>query len=852
MFRTALRNVLAHKTRLLMTVLAVMLGVAFVSGTFVFTDTVGKAMSDQSRKSYDGIAVSLSRYGPVGDAGGAPQGRGEPGISRQTLDRIGKLNGVDSVTGQVSGFAGVADRDGKLIGSGWTNRGTNYAPGKDGKDPRYTFTQGHGPVKDDEVALDRASATAGGYRVGERIRVATDGPVKEYTLSGVFTTEDGQVNAGGSLVLFDTAVAQTLYLRPGYYSEATVAARPGTSADTLLSEIKPVVGKDVQAETGAALAERNAKAVEEGMSGLKKTLLAFGLVSLFVSIFLIYNTFTMLVAQRTKELALLRAVGATRGQVRRSVLAEASVVGVVASAVGLGVGVGLAVALRSALNGFGAKLPAGPLVVSPTAVTTALAVGIVVTVLAAWLPARRTARIAPVAALGSAHLPAAPKSLMVLNSVGGLMTAVGSALVVYGSAGGDERGRWLIGGGAFLALIGVTVLIPLLSRPMIAAVRPLLGLLFGVAGTTAARNAVRNPRRTGVTAGMLTIGLTLVTCLTVLGVTLAASVDRSTTDQIRADYTLTMAGGGTLDPSVVTALERTPGVTAVSGRQNAYLTDGKGGFDQVSGVNPAAIDELVHLKVVSGSLGSLAQGRVAVAQKTARKAGLAVGSTFEKAFQADGRKRTFTVGAVFDGNDVLAPYVLDARQIPLGPGGKPFLTQVFVKTAGGESPADEQRVVDALGGNPAIKIADRQELRHEMGGVVDTMLNLLYGLLGMALIIAVLGVVNTLAMSVFERTQEIGMLRAIGLDRGRVRTMIRLEAVVISLFGAVLGVGLGTFLAWAVGRSVRSNIPHYALVIPYARIGVFLLLAGIVGVLAALWPARSAAKLNMLTAIKTE
>ncbi|MFJ9646609.1 ABC transporter permease [Streptomyces sp. NPDC101206] len=851
MFRTALRNVLAHKARLLMTVLAVMLGAAFVSGTFVFTDTVSKAMSDQSRKSYDGVAVSVTHYGP-GRAEDGTREEGEPGISQQTLDKVAKLGGVDSVSGRVSGFAGVADPSGKLIGTGWANQGANFAPVKDGKDPRYAFTDGHGPAKADEIALDSASAKAGRYSVGDKVRVATNGPVKEYTLAGVFTTEDGAVNAGGSLVLFEAKVAQELYLAPGYYSELAVAAKPGADAGKLLAEVTPVVGKDAKAQTGAALAERNAKDIEKGMSGVKTGLLAFGFIALFVSVFLIYNTFTMLVAQRTKELALLRAVGATRGQVRRSVLSESLLVGVVASALGLALGVGLAVALRSAMGSFGAKIPAGPLVVSPTAVITAILVGVVVTVLAAWLPARRTSKIPPVAAMGSAHLPQSAKGLVVLNSIGGVLTGIGFALILWGSSKGGETGRWIIGGGAFFTLLGVAVLIPMLSRPLIAVVRPLLNRVFGVAGNLAARNAVRNPRRTGVTAGMLTIGLTLVTGLTVLGVTVGKAVDRSTTDQIRADYMLTMASGGDLDPSVLTALEKTQGVTAVSGQQAGFFKGSDGRFHAASGVNPATIDKLVNFKVVNGSVAGLAQGQVAVADKTADKAGLKVGSTVEAVFDGAAAKKTLKVAAIFEESELVSPFVLDAKLLPVPEGEKAQVREVFVKMAGGESKANEQKVIDALGNNPAIKIADKQDIRNEMGGIINTMLNLMYGLLGMALVISVLGVVNTLAMSVFERTQEIGMLRAVGLDQGRVKNMIRLEAVVISLFGAVLGIGLGTFLAWALGRTFKSTIPHYELVIPFDRIGVFLLLAAVVGILAAMWPARSAAKLNMLTAIKTE
>ncbi|RSS73406.1 ABC transporter permease [Streptomyces sp. WAC06614] len=848
MFRTALRNVLAHKARLLMTVLAVMLGVAFVSGTLVFTDTLGKALSGQSAKSYDGVAVSVTSYGTVRDENGKKQG--EPGISQQTLDRIGKLNGVDSVSGRVSGFAGVGDENGKLIGSGWANRGANYAPVKDGKDPRYTFTDGTGPVKDDQIALDRATAATGRYKVGDKVRVATNGPVKEYTLSGVFTTEDGQVNAGGSLVLFDTKVAQTLYLQPGFYSELAVAAKPGASPDTLLSEIKPLLdAKTTKAQTGAALAKEQAKSIEREMGSMSTMLLAFALISLFVGIFLIYNTFTMLVAQRTKELALLRAVGAERGQVMRSVLSEAVVVGLVSAVTGLLAGVGLAVGMRSLMDSLGAKIPAGDLVVAPATVVWALVIGVVVTTLSALLPAWRTGRIPPVAAMGSAHLPATAKSLVVRNVFGVLLALLGIGLVFTGvSMGGD--GREVLGGGAFFLLLGLIVLLPLLSRPVIAAIRPLLRRVFGVPGKLAAQNAVRNPRRTAVTAASLTIGLTLVTTLSVLGITMGKAVDRMSSDKIKADYKVSMAdGGGGLDKSVIDALAKAPGVKGVSPQTAGFLRIGSD-FRAASGVDPASIGDMLNIDVVAGSLDSLAKGEVAVAEPTAKKNGLAVGSVVQAEFD-DGSPARLKVGAVYKELDgLLSPYVLDDK-ILRAHSEEPYIPEVYVNT-GGESQKAEQAVVDALGKNPAIRVATQQDMRNEMGGIVNLALNIMYGLLGMALIISVLGVVNTLAMSVFERTQEIGMLRAIGLDRGRVKNMIRLEAVVISLFGAVLGVVVGVFLAWALGTTFSKVVPGYELVLPYGRLGIFLLLAAVVGVLAAMWPARSAARLNMLTAIKTE
>ncbi|MEV7052954.1 ABC transporter permease [Streptomyces anulatus] len=843
MFRTALRNVLAHKARLLMTVLAVMLGVAFVSGTLVFTDTLGNAFRKQSAKSYDNVAVSVETF--------AGDDEKTYGIDEATLEKIRGMDGVASATGRVSGFAGVADPDGKLIGNGWSNTGANFAPGKDGKDASYVFTDGSGPAKNDSVALDKDTASKGKYRVGDPVRVATNGPVQEYTLSGIFTTEDGAVNAGGSLVLFDTATAQQLYLRPGVFQNATVSAAGGVSDQKLLSAIKPLLPEDATAQTGKALADQQAKDIESGMAGLNGMLLAFAGIALFVGIFLIANTFSMLIAQRTRELALMRAIGATRRQVKRSVLLEAAVVGTLASVIGFALGLGLATGLRSAMGLLGGKIPAGPLVVSPTAVGSAFAVGILITVLAAWLPARRAAKIAPVAAMSSVHATASTKSLVLRNSIGGVIALIGAAGIVGGAGAGGTSGRQLVAGGAFFALIGVIILIPLLSRPVIALVRPLLKKLFGVSGKLASQNAVRNPRRTGATASALAIGLTLVTGISVLGVTLGQAIDKMTTDNIKADYLISMANGGPLDQSALTALEKADGVSALSPQQAAWFEVDGGGYS-ASGVTPGDVEQVFSLKTVSGSLGSLKDGQVAVGSKTAKTHGWKTGDTIPVTFEDD-KKGKVTVGALYEENEFLSPFVIPkALADEHSTSTRPEIREIWIKADGGASSANEKSIVDALGDNPAMSVMDRQDIRDSFGGFINTALNIMYGLLAMALLIAVLGVVNTLAMSVFERQQEIGMLRAIGLDRGRVKRMIRLEAVVISLFGAVIGVGLGVFLGWAIGRTLSADIPGYALVIPWDRLGVFLLLACLVGVLASLWPARSAAKLNMLTAIKTE
>ncbi|MFI2719859.1 ABC transporter permease [Streptomyces collinus] len=835
MFRTALRNVLAHKARLLMTVLAVMLGVAFVTGTLIFNDTLSDGYRDQTAKSYAHVDVEVRSYDSSDKV---------PGLSGKALERIARLDGVAGAAGRVDGMAGVADKDGGLIGSGPSGTGANFSPGKDGKDPLYVFTKGSGPTRPGQVALDKDTAEKGGYDVGDTVRVASMGPAKTYRLSGIFTTDDTWVALGESLVLFDTPAAQRLFLQPGFYEYVTVTAGPGTSSTELAAALRKLFPDDTDVRTGRQLADERAKGGANDASTLSAILLAFAGVALFVSVFLIANTFTMLAAQRTRELALLRAVGASRRQVTRSVLIEAMAVGAAGAAAGLGLGAVMAAVARSTVGVFGAKNPDGPLIVTATTVLVAAVVGILVTMLAAWLPARRAAKIPPVAAIGSAHLPATTRSLLVRNLFGAIVTLLGAVAVVAGAGVGGSIGKGLVGLGAVLAVTGVLVLIPLLSRPVIAVVQPLLRHGFGVSGKLAGQNAVRSPRRTGATASALAIGLTLVSALTVLAVSVGQAVDKVTTDIVKADYMVTDSGG--LESSTVAALRKVRGVTAVSPEQQAWLRI-DGSQQDATGVTPADFREALHLTVVSGSLDTLAKGQIAVADDVARSHRWKAGDTLPVEYE-DGRSGKLTVGAVFQHNEVVLP-VVASTDVLEAHAARTSLAKIYVTTDGGTK---EKALAAALAAEPGAEIGDRQDIRDEFSGYLDTLLNVLYGLLAISLVIAVLGVVNILAMSVFERQREVGMLRAVGLDRRGVTRMIQLEAVVIALFGAVIGIGAGSFLGWAVGELVKADIAGYGLVLPWGRFALFLLLAALVGLLAALWPARSASRLNMLTAIKSE
>ncbi|MEU6843769.1 FtsX-like permease family protein [Streptomyces sp. NPDC046716] len=848
MFKTALRNVFAHKARLLMTVLAVMLGVAFVSGTLVFTNTISSALEKSSAKGFDHVDVALTPG--FTKAEGDKVGK-EVKLTDATLKKAGSVPGAASATGVVSGYAAVADQDGKLVGNGFSTKGGNYS-GTTGKpDDRYPLAQGAAPHGANQVALDSETAERAGYKVGDQVRMSVDGPVLTPTLTGVFTTDDGNVAAGGSLALFDTATAQQLFHKPGAYDEIDVKAAAGTSQDQLKSQLDKALGSTaVDSETGRQLADDQAKSIATSMSSMKTMLLVFAGIALFVGIFIIANTFTMLVAQRTKELALLRAVGASRRQVTRSVLLEAFLVGAVAAVTGLAVGIGIGAGMRTLMNGTGAVIPDGPLVISPSTVVSALVVGVFITMLAAWLPGRRAAKIPPVAAMNAVHAAPTAKSLVLRNTLGALVSAAGVVAVLAATTMSGSSGQAPMGLGAGLLVIGVFILTPLLSRPLIAAAAPLLRA-FGISGKLARLNSVRNPRRTAATASALMIGLTLITGLTVIAGSVQGAINKMAADSIKADYVVSMANGNALSPDVLKTVEKTDGVTASTGLTNSPSRVGDE-TEYLTGVNGRTIRQLAALDMNSGRF-TVDGSDIVVDGKTAKEYGWKTGSSFTTTYE-DGKKQRLTVAGVYEGNEMMRGVLIDSATL------NPHLTegtaatdmQVMVKMSGGATEANQDKLTKALGENPAIQVQDKQDISNQIAQIFTLMLNMLYGLLAMAVIVAVLGVINTLAMSVFERQQEIGMLRAIGIDRKGIKRMVRLESLVISLFGGVLGIGLGVFFGWAAGQLIGNSMSTYELILPWGRMGIFLALAAVVGILAALWPARRAARLNMLAAIKSE
>ncbi|MFJ6381836.1 ABC transporter permease [Kitasatospora sp. NPDC092039] len=828
MLTTALRNVLAHKARLLMTVLAVCLGVAFASGTLVFADSTAAAQRAAATRNFADVAVSVTANEPdVLTDGLARRLAGVPGVAavRPTADGSATLNAADGTPLRVK-------------------RGTNLAAGYESG--RHPLAEGRAPAAEGEIAVDRDTAAAGGYHLGDQVTLATDGPVMTARLVGIVATADTRVTAGGTLTLFDRATAQKLFAAPGEYTGIDLVAAPGVGQYELAQRVAAVLPADrAQATTGQAQAQQQALYVRTLTRGYQKMPMVFAGVSLFIGSFLVVNTFTMLVSRRGREIALLRAVGATRRQVVRSLLAEAVLVGLAASAVGFALGLGIATVLPGLLSTDGSRLPEGPLVIGARPVAAALFVGVGVTVLAAWLPSRRAARIAPVEALRAVSRPAGGSRLRA--AAGTALLLLGAGLLVSLSASAKDASEEnlrsaMLGCGTLV--VALLVLAPSLAVPVIRLAGRLTGR-FGMTGRLARENALRDPRRTAATAATLLISTALVSGLATIGDSTGRALDRQAAAGLGADYVIstgnTMTG---IDPAAVGRVSGVSGVREASAVADSTAVVG-GRVREVSGVDPAAVSRFMKLDFVSGSAEDLGPGRIALSVSTARESGVDAGGRIEVRMGRSKEPVMYTVAGVYRDNPT-ARDAVGARDGVQRDSYKPGSVQRILVRGEGTSTA---ALRTAVGDNPLLKVQDRAQLVREAAGTVGELLTLMYGLLGIGAVISALGIVNTLAVSVTERTREIGMLRALGMDRPGIRRMIRLEAVTVAAFGTLLGLAGGLFGAWAVGALAGGAMDGYALALPWGTLALVCLASLAIGALAAALPARRAAALGPLEAV---
>ena len=836
MLRATFRSLLARKLRLLLSATAIVLGVSFVAGALTLTDTLGKVFdnlfTDVSAKTSVVVrGTKVFEGGSHGDAQRLP-------VPVKLLTTLRSADGVAGATGDVSGYAALLDRKGKVVGtSGAPVLGVNFDanPATSG----FTLRAGRAPVGPTDVALDATTAKESSFAPGDTVTVLLRSGRRTLTVSGVFGFGKNDNLAGAKIIAFGQAIAEEELGRPGEYDVVRLAAVRGVSDTALRDRVRALLPRGTEAVTGQESASETSKQIKDALGFFNVFLLVFAAVALFVGAFLIFNTFNILVAQRQRELALLRALGASRGQVTRSVLVEGLVVGLLASAIGLGAGVGVAAGLRALISSFGGALPSGPLIVTTRTVIAAFAVGILVTLLASLLPARRASAVPPIAAMRDAAIP--ESSLRRSLVIGSVLLLLGVLLVAKGLTGNLP----LLGVGALLSFLGVAGLSPLLSRPA----SRLLGwpLARGVPGRLGQLNAMRNPRRTASTAAALMIGLALVSAVSVLGASTKASVVKIVEGAVGADLVVQQKGFARgFSPTVTQSVRSAPGVARVDVLRFEQAKVGKA-VTFVTAVPAESIGRTITLTRKAGDL-SLSPGTLLLSDKEAKDRALRPGDSVQVTF-GRGSTQTLRVAGTYLANQLVGPYLLDqfASQQFTNRLDSVLLVEARKGVSAEQVRASVDRVVAA---EPTVEVLNRAEFTKSTTSQIDTVTTIITILLGLSILIAVLGIVNTLALAVIERTHELGLLRAVGLSRRQTRRMVTVEAVIVSVFGALLGIGVGSVFGIAFQRALADQGIDQ-LSFPAGRLVVFVVVAGLAGVLAALLPARRAARLDVLRAIAT-
>lgn len=844
MRRITLRGLLARKLRLALTALAIVIGVTFVTGTLVLGDTLNRTVNTLIGSVYQHVSFEIRGHAAFKDnSPGAVTGTAiRKPVPESIAAEVRRLPGVAYVFGTAGGYAQLVAPDGSSIGDG-AGKDLGFAFDPNQQLSPFRLVAGRAPVSGRDVVIDKATATKYGFGLGDSIRVLLPDGARTFRLSGIVGFGNANTLAADTLAGFSQSTAQEVFDLRGRYDAINVLAAPGADNVTLQRAIARLLPARVEVVSGQAVANELSSAVDNELSFLSTALLIFALISLFVGGFTIFNTFTITVGQRTRELALLRVVGASRRQLMRSVLGEAGLIGLGASLVGLGLGVLAAVGLRALLGAFGISLPSAPLVFEARTVAVALGVGVGVTVISAIVPARRAVRIPPVAALVEHTEDSAPGVPRRRRRVGAGLAIVGLAALAAGVSGPNVT---LVGVGSGALLIARAMLVPLVARPLAGLLGRPLRALVGTPGRLGRENSMRSPRRTAQTAAALMVGIGLVSTIGVLGASLSASATDQIDSAVNADYLITSSGG--FSRSVPSELSRLPGVDAITDVYRGQF-EFRGSLSSLAAVTPARLGQTVNLHVVHGSgAAALSAGQLLIDAATAAADRLHVGSVVEVRFAQTG-PTTMRIGGIYKTNPLIGKYVTGERFFvshfdhPL-PGG------VLIKAAPGARDF-EGSLNRRLAAYPNLTVQTRAQFESQQKANINQLLGLVYVLLALAVVVALIGIVNTLMLSVFERTREIGLLRAVGMRRGQVKAMIRSESVIIALFGAVIGVVMGTVVGVVLASALRDNgVTKVSVPVP-SLIG-FVVVSAILGLIAASWPARRAAGLDVLAAIATE
>ncbi|GHK04110.1 membrane protein [Streptomyces sp. Y2F8-2] len=857
MLKATLRSFLAHKGRLALSALAVLLSVAFVAGSLIFSDTVSRTFDRLFASTAADVTVSPRQDLPSRIPSGAT-----PTLPASLAARVARVDGVAAAHADVAvQDITVVDRRNDPVGptTGAPTIARNWSVTKHSP---VRLTSGHAPQGPGEALLDADTARHKHVRIGDTLTVVARPGSFKVRVAGIatFTT----TNPGAALVFLDTPTAQTRLLgHPDVATSISVDAAPGVSDARLRQRIADAIGPtSYDLRTAAEQAKSDTDRLGAFLDVIKYVMVGFAGIAVLVGVFLIVNTFSMLIAQRTRELGLLRALGAERRQVRRSVLTEALLLGLVGSTLGLAAGIGLAAGLIRLMSVFGMNIRSTEMVIGWVTPVAAYAVGVGVTFVAAYLPARRAARVSPMAALVDAEVAGAGRPLTLRAVVGAVVGALGlAALAGCARATRTAPATTLLGIGVVLTLVATVIAGPLLVRPLVGVLGAAFPALFGSIGRMSQRNALRNPRRTGATASALMVGLALVAGMSVASTSMSRSFDQQIDKTLGADFVV-QSRSGTPEPfpqEITDRVRATVGAGLVVRQRYTpvavVLPDGTR-IETSATAFDSRLDEVAHLTYVRGdSATALADGALAMDAAFAKDHGVRLGATLPVRFP-DERRTDLRVGALtnqagsnnfstrgglFFGMGTLQRYVPQGQD-----------TALFVNAAPGTSKDRlRARLEKALAPYPQVQARDQADYKKLVHNQIAVLLYLVYALLGLAIVIAVLGVVNTLALSVVERTREIGLLRAIGLARRQLRRMIRLESVVIAVFGAVLGLALG--IVWGLcTQRVLALQGMKALAIPWGTIVAVMVGSAVVGVVAALLPALRASRMNVLAAIAHE
>ena len=850
MLHTTWKSLLGHKFRFVATALAVTLGVAFTAGTLVLTDTIRTTFDNLFTNVYQGtdavVRAKAAFEGPPG--AGTQRGR----VDAALVDTVRGVEGVAAAEGDVGGYARLIGKDGQALGNpatgapalglSWTeNNALNT----------FTLVSGAAPSRDDEVVIDRKSARDGDINVGDTTTVLVTGPPQRVRIAGIARFGNADSPGGATIVAFKRAVAQRLIGEPGKYDSVSVLAASGVSQTELARRLSAVLPPGTEALTGAAITAETQSQMADAFQFFNTFMLIFAVIALLVGAFMIFNTFSITVAQRTRENGLLRALGASRRQVLGSVILEALAVGVLASALGIAAGFAVALGLKALLTAVGLDIPTTSLVFTPATAVISVVVGVGITVLAALSPARKAAKVAPIAAMQHGVVGSTGYGSKQRVFVGVAVLGLGLAALLTGLFRDVQQPVALVGAGALLVFFGVSILGRTVSLPLSRAIGAPLPRLRGITGELARENAMRNPKRTAASASALMIGVGVVGLITIFVSSAKASMDAAVDRAFTGDIVVDSGGGtfGGVDPGLARRVNGLPEVDSAAGlRQGVAQVAGSAVLLQST--DPRTAVELMKVDPISGSPAALGRDSIGVYKDVAEQKGLRLGDQVPVVFKDSGT-RSLRLALIYGENRQAGNYLLGTQAYEANFTNR-LDSKVLVKRAAGVSPAAALAAVKQVAqAYPGANVLDRAQFKAEQTKFLDQLLRLVYALLGLAILIALLGIANTLALSIFERTRELGLLRAVGMTRSQLRSAIRWESVIIALQGTALGLLIGLFFGWALVTAL-SDEGISVFRIPYASLAIVVVLAAVAGMAAAVPPSRRAAKLDVLRAVVTE